>query len=304
MLLLLAIIVSNNNSFASFVVCVSGKGCYHGTGTCAAFSSSLGSFTTSHVGPWGCAEYNVKPTYTYYSNRTATVNHNGKEEAIMSDVLSNFFTKMLELSQSGNLTERLFVQEYNKVKKKDTGEVSMERLKAIAAEENGVIKIDEPSESLNLSPGKVKTGATADGARKGWDGTVKGVNVMIMPSAEGITVLFPDDIAFEVNETEKIIKVPGRSKGGATASGSKGLPVKGAIVKGGRNPGPNTKVISSIAPNTYAIPEEWTEDGEYVLQIIYETADKSKLLSEFVLSKKGANYQVAKGAGSPKAAGF
>ena len=156
---------------------------------------------------------------------------------------------------------------------------------------------NEPSETIKPGPGKLKGGATASGARKGWDGTVKGVNVMIMPSAEGITVLFPDDIAFEVNETEKIIKGPGKWKGGATQSGSKGLPVRGQIVKGGKNPGTNTKIISSIAPNTYAIPEEWTEDGEYLLQIIYETADKSKLLSEFVLTKKGSNYQVAKGAG-------
>ena len=156
---------------------------------------------------------------------------------------------------------------------------------------------NEPSETIKPGPGKVKGGATNSGSRKGWDGTVKGVNVMIMPSAEGITVLFPDDIAFEVNETEKIIKGPGKWKGGATQSGARGLPIRGSIVKGGKSPGANTKVISSIAPNTYSIPEEWTEDGEYVLQIIYETADKSKLLSEFVLTKKGTNYQVAKGAG-------
>ncbi len=196
----------------------------------------------------------------------------------------------------------LFAQETERAQKVKTRSNQTNEKVAIENE-------NEPSETIKPGPGKSKGGTTQQGSRKGWDGTEKGVNVMIMPSAEGITVLFPDDIAFEVNETEKIIKGPGKSKGGANASGARGgLPVKGdkftQIVKGGKKPGANTKIISSNAPNTYAIPEEWTEDGEYVLQIIYETADKSKLLSEFVLSKKGTNFQVAKGAGSPKSAGF
>ena len=150
--------------------------------------------------------------------------------------------------------------------------------------------------SMNVTVPKQTQGATF-GERKGWDGTVKGVSIQFLPSQEGLIVVFPDNIGFKVNEaeasiTETKVKHSELSRTAAT-------PIKGIIVKGGRNPGGQMKVIVPNASNGYDLPTNWT-DGEYALTVAQEaanteqqsTAKAKSVIIKFIVRKAQNNYEI------------
>lgn len=102
--------------------------------------------------------------------------------------------------------------------------------------------------------------------RKGWDGTVKGGrrtpfhNFIINQSGTILTELSSDDLAL------------------GNPAFKPGQPIGGIIVKGGKNPGGQMRVMKTDENGEVELPKEWKE-GEYLIQI------ESKIQnSEFVLT--------------------
>lgn len=135
-------------------------------------------------------------------------------------------------------------------------------------------------------------------------GTVKGI--YIKKKADGLFEIKLNDEVLEVNTDAKIIKGPGKSKGGATQQGAKGLPLKGHIVKGGKNPGPNHKILSPNEDGSYFLPKEWGA-GNYRLEILFPDTEPSIIVLINIDEDGTASIQPGsnfRGNGSPKAAGF
>lgn len=131
-------------------------------------------------------------------------------------------------------------------------------------------------------------------------------SIYIKKKADGLFEIRLNDEVLEVNTNAKIIKGPGKSKGGANQSGSRGLPVKGSTVKGGKNPGPNHKILSANEDGSYTLPKEWGA-GNYRLEIILPDTEPSVIVLLTIDETGTARIQPGsnfKGAGSPKQAGF
>ena len=164
----------------------------------------------------------------------------------------------------------------------------MSTLQIFAQVEKG---ITQSGVSVKSDPMKPKSNG------KNWDGTVKGGNIQIVSSEKGVIIIFPNNIAFKVNEaeaniTETIIKT-------SDLSHTAGQPIGGIIVKGGRNPGGQMKIITSNASNGYNLPSDWA-DGDYKLTIIHEathTKQQSVLKAKsvivnFIVKKEQNNYEI------------
>lgn len=164
----------------------------------------------------------------------------------------------------------------------------MSTLQIFAQVEKG---ITQSGVSVKSDPKKPKSN------RKGWDGTVKGGNIQIVSSEEGVIIIFPNNIAFKVNEaeaniTETIIKNSDLSRTAVQ-------PIGGIIVKGGKNPGGQMKIITPNASNGYNLPSDWV-DGDYKLTIVHEETltekqnmSKAKLvIVNFIVKKEQNNYEI------------
>ena len=157
---------------------------------------------------------------------------------------------------------------------------------------------------------KQTQGATF-GERKGWDGSVKGNKFEIIPADGGITVIFPNDIAYKIDDAKGSVK---EVKGNTTSQNRvSSTPIRGIIVKGGKNPGGQMRGIDKKDIRFYELPVDWT-DGSYSLQISYESETDETTSTEtapsnnakgktkgkvvkaggnFILEKKGTTYAVS-----------
>jgi hypothetical protein len=152
--------------------------------------------------------------------------------------------------------------------------------------------INESGVSVKTEPKKAKA------HRKGWDGTVKGGSIQIVPTEGGVIIIFPNNVAFKVNEAEEGITETKIKP--SDLSSTTGQPIGGIIVKGGKNPGGQMKVISPNASNTYDLPTDWA-NGEYALTIAHEvahteqqSATKAKsVIIKFIVRREQNNYEIA-----------
>ncbi len=158
---------------------------------------------------------------------------------------------------------------------------------------------------------KQTQGATF-GERKGWDGSIKGNKIEIVSTEDGIAVIFPNGIAYKTKPANgSFVHV---DAGLVSQNRMASTPIKGIIVKGGKNPGGQMRGIDKKDVRHYELPADWT-DGSYLVQISYEpesaetetspeitTANNSrgktkgkivKAGGNFILEKKGASYSIS-----------
>lgn len=151
--------------------------------------------------------------------------------------------------------------------------------------------INESGVSVKKEPKKPKA------HRKGWEGTVKGGSIRIVPAEGGFIIIFPNNVAFKANEAERSItetKIKPSDLNLTT-----GTPIGGIIVKGGKNPGGQMKVIAPNSSNTYDIPTDWA-DGEYALTVAHEvahteqqsTAKAKSVIITFIVKREQNNYEI------------
>jgi len=156
-----------------------------------------------------------------------------------------------------------------------------------------------------------QTQGSAFGERKGWDGSVKGNKIQIVSTEDGIAVIFPDNIAYKIKpDNGSIVHT---DAGTAAQNRMASTPIKGIIVKGGKNPGGQMRGIDKKDVRFYELPADWT-DGSYILQISYEAeSDETTISSDatsannakgktkgkiikaggnFILEKQGPNYTI------------
>lgn len=137
------------------------------------------------------------------------------------------------------------------------------------AQLNGPISTSRSNIRTNRTDGDAnarQTQGQSFGEKKGWDGTVKGSPLLCLcQKATEKYIDFGGQGALKIDESsEKISLVKSPIYGNENM---KGLPVKGQIVKGGRNPGPNTRTIKIAEDNTFELPADW-KSGNYKLSII------------------------------------
>jgi len=156
---------------------------------------------------------------------------------------------------------------------------------------------------------KQTQGATF-GERKGWDGSIKGNKIEIVSTEDGIAVIFPDNIAYKIKPANG--SIVHTDAGTAAQNRMASTPIKGIIVKGGKNPGGQMRGIDKKDVRFYELPSDWT-DGSYTLQISYESEPdettntetspannakgktKGKVVKaggNFILEKQGPNYVI------------
>jgi hypothetical protein len=170
--------------------------------------------------------------------------------------------------------------------------------------------IQEAGIPVKSTAPKQTQGATF-GERKGWDGTVKGNKIQIIPAEGGITVIFPNDIAYKIDEAKGSVT---ETKANTTSQNRPGNPIGGLSVKGGKNPGGQMRGIDKKDVRFYELPPDWT-DGSYTLQISFEpqsaeipvsadaaTASNAKGKTKgkvtkcggnFILEKKGTSFAIS-----------
>jgi len=158
---------------------------------------------------------------------------------------------------------------------------------------------------------KQTQGATF-GERKGWDGSVKGNKIQIVSTEDGIAVIFPNKIAYKIKPANG--SIVHTDAGTAAQNRMASTPIKGIIVKGGKNPGGQMRGIDKKDVRFYELPTDWT-DGSYTLQISYESeTDETTTSTEaapannakgktkgkvvkaggnFILEKQGPNYVIS-----------
>jgi len=149
------------------------------------------------------------------------------------------------------------------------------------------------------------------GERKGWDGSIKGNKIEIVSAEDGIAVIFPNGIAYKIKPANGSIVHTDASIAAQNRMAS--TPIKGIIVKGGKNPGGQMRGIDKKDVRHYEFPADWA-DGNYLVQISYEpeTAEtetspeittannlrgktKGKIVKaggNFILEKQGASYAI------------
>lgn len=171
--------------------------------------------------------------------------------------------------------------------------------------------IQENGISVKSTAPKQTQGATF-GERKGWDGSVKGNKIEIIPAEGGISVIFPNDIAYKIDEAKgSVTETRANTSSQSRVAGS---PIGGLSVKGGKNPGGQMRGIDKKDIRFYELPADWT-DGSYLVQVSYEpettetsastdatTASnakgktKGKIIKSggnFILEKKGTSFAVS-----------
>jgi len=156
---------------------------------------------------------------------------------------------------------------------------------------------------------KQTQGATF-GERKGWDGSIKGNKIEIVSTEDGIAVIFPNNIAYKIKPANG--SIVHTDAGTAAQNRMASTPIKGIIVKGGKNPGGQMRGIDKKDVRFYELPTDWT-DGSYLVQVSYEpeTAETSAstdaatannanrrrrvetLKSNFILEKQGTTYAIS-----------
>lgn len=148
------------------------------------------------------------------------------------------------------------------------------------------------------------------GERKGWDGSIKGNKIEIVSTEDGIAVIFPNNIAYKIKPANG--SIVHTDAGTAAQNRIASTPIKGIIVKGGKNPGGQMRGIDKKDVRFYELPADWI-DGSYLVQVSYEpeTAETSAstdaatannanrrrrvetLKSNFILEKQGTTYAIS-----------
>lgn len=158
---------------------------------------------------------------------------------------------------------------------------------------------------------KQTQGATF-GERKGWDGSIKGNKIEIVSTEDGIAVIFPDNIAYKIKPANG--SIVHTDAGTAAQNRMASTPIKGIIVKAGKNPGGQMRGIDKKDVRFYELPTDWT-DGSYLVQVSYEPESAETATSSdaapannakgktkgkvttaggnFILEKKGTTYAVS-----------
>lgn len=164
--------------------------------------------------------------------------------------------------------------------------------------------IQENGVSVKSTAPKQTQGATF-GERKGWDGSIKGNKIQIVSTEDGIAVIFPNSIAYKTKPANgSFVQV---DAGLVSQNRMASTPIKGIIVKGGKNPGGQMRGIDKKDVRFYELPADWT-DGSYTLQISYEREStdaapannakektKGKIVKaggNFILEKQGTTYAI------------